>query len=361
MHSLIVAANHCITLLLQLHSEGFIILIDPHTHISASIGYTAMSADNSSPKLKQLSNCNYAEWSGEMKAWLMKSGLWRLVSGKETRPKESNTDAFEKYEIKAERAAGEIFLLVQPDQRLHLRGFEEDPVRMWNALEAAHVQKKPGARFNAYDDLFSIQKNNDESLVDLATRIEQAMGNIKNLRPKDFSIEKLDDELQCMALIRALPEEFSHFSTSLLLLDSLDKDKILQAFRSEELNRQRRVEVANRAKAYTPNKSQKPGVCHHCQEKGHWRYECPKLKDRKKNQSGSRAGSGDGNGASQAKKAEEKADVVTESAGNARAFYFNAHSTSSNVFNWNTDTGATSHMTPHRHWIRNYTPYRVPI
>ena len=52
---------------------------------------------------------------------------------------------------------------------------------------------------------------------------------------------------------------------------------------------------------------------------------------------------------------------MTESAGNAYAFYFNAYSTSSNVLNWNTDTGATSHMTPHWHWIQNYTPYRVHI
>ena len=30
-------------------------------------------------------------------------------------------------------------------------------------------------------------------------------------------------------------------------------------------------------------------------------------------------------------------------------------------FNWNTDSGATSHMTPHRHWIHNYRPFRTPI
>ena len=28
---------------------------------------------------------------------------------------------------------------------------------------------------------------------------------------------------------------------------------------------------------------------------------------------------------------------------------------------WNADTGASSHMTPHRHWIRNYKPWRVQI
>jgi hypothetical protein len=28
---------------------------------------------------------------------------------------------------------------------------------------------------------------------------------------------------------------------------------------------------------------------------------------------------------------------------------------------WNADTGATSHMTPHHHWLCNYAPRRVPI
>ena len=28
---------------------------------------------------------------------------------------------------------------------------------------------------------------------------------------------------------------------------------------------------------------------------------------------------------------------------------------------WITDTGATSHMTPHNHWFHDYAPYVVPI
>src|SRR3981189_1217472 len=28
---------------------------------------------------------------------------------------------------------------------------------------------------------------------------------------------------------------------------------------------------------------------------------------------------------------------------------------------WCADTGATSRMTPHRHWLRDYTPHRVPV
>ena len=32
-----------------------------------------------------------------------------------------------------------------------------------------------------------------------------------------------------------------------------------------------------------------------------------------------------------------------------------------NTHLWNADTGATSHMTPHYHWLRDYSPYCVPI
>lgn len=57
---------------------------------------------------------------------------------------------------------------------------------------------------------------------------------------------------------------------------------------------------------------------------------------------------------------------VTEFAGNARACLSDHSDLSSPLqldadYDWNADTGATSHMTPHRHWIRNYTPLRIPI
>jgi len=66
-----------------------------------------MSSDNSMAKIKPLSNSNYPEWCGEMKAWLMRNGLWRLVSGRELKPI-SGIDELNKWEAKAEKAAGEI-------------------------------------------------------------------------------------------------------------------------------------------------------------------------------------------------------------------------------------------------------------
>jgi hypothetical protein len=189
------------------------------------------------PKFKPLSNSNYPEWSGEMRAWLMRNGLWKFVSGKLPKPRDD--EELLKWETKAEKAAGEIYLLVENDQRVHFRGKEDDSIEMWKLLEAAHLSKRPGARFNAYDDLFSIRKQDSESLMDLGVRLEKAMQTIQNLRPAQFTIKQLDDGLQCMALIRALPDEYHHLSSNLLLAEKLDKATILQAFRSDKLNRQR--------------------------------------------------------------------------------------------------------------------------
>ena len=55
---------------------------------------------------------------------------------------------------------------------------------------------------------------------------------------------------------------------------------------------------------------------------------------------------------------------VTEFAGNARLSDHMALNSPLQLdadFNWIPDSGATSHMTPHRHWIRNYVPLRTLI
>ncbi|KAJ3489727.1 hypothetical protein NLI96_g1950 [Meripilus lineatus] len=38
------------------------------------------------PKFKPLSSSNYTTWSGEMRAWLMRGGYWMLVKGEEQKP-----------------------------------------------------------------------------------------------------------------------------------------------------------------------------------------------------------------------------------------------------------------------------------
>jgi hypothetical protein len=91
---------------------------------------------------------------------------------------------------------------------------------------------------------FSIRKQEDKTLQSLINRVDTAINHIQDLRPKDFTLSNLDDELASMTLIRALPDEFSAFASSLLLLDKLEKSTIHQAFLTEESQRRRRASAA---------------------------------------------------------------------------------------------------------------------
>ena len=92
------------------------------------------------------------------------------------------------------------------------------------------MQKRPGMHFNTYNALLSLSKLENESLSSLSTRASQLKSNMKALRPVDFDITKLDDELVLMALIRALPSEYTSLCQTLLLDDSLTLEKLQEVF-----------------------------------------------------------------------------------------------------------------------------------
>lgn len=56
-------------------------------------------------------------------------------------------------------------MAVENDQLMHLNDIADDPVKMWTKLSSIHNSQKAGNRFNAYNDLLSIRKQDDESLT----------------------------------------------------------------------------------------------------------------------------------------------------------------------------------------------------
>ncbi len=325
----------------------------------------------------------------------MRLGLWMLVKGLETRPEvegekatPEETKAMLAWDLKAGKAAGELFLAIEPDQRTYIAGLEDDPVALWAKLQSVHLQKHPGSRFLSYDNFFSIKKKEDESLASLMTRIEEAMIQVKNLRPSSFTLDDLDNELVSMAMIRALPSEFDSFASSLQLLDKLEKSKLQEAFIGEDLCRQHSFittspQLISLASHTSPNSS--TTICSFCSLPGHLQSSCYRFKAAQaeatkealeKRQKRKEKGRG-GPRTSQAAQAAHtplpasttstpNSSEVVEFAGNASTrlpdpsdplspLELDAH------VDWTADTGATSHMTPHRHWLRNYTPCRIPI
>ncbi|KZP20376.1 hypothetical protein FIBSPDRAFT_891911 [Athelia psychrophila] len=127
------------------------------------------------PTYPKLDETNYANWSVDTKALLQSQMLWRLVNETQTKPKADSSDAPERklqqtaldnWEDRAERACA------------------DDPVAIWKALKSVHEAQQPGNRYNAYNDLFSIKKRDNESLSALIMRTEQGIHLIKALRPE---------------------------------------------------------------------------------------------------------------------------------------------------------------------------------
>ena len=133
-----------------------------------------------------------------MEAWFRAQALWRIVSGVSkpptvsATPKEGEEDKLEAWQLKADKAAGIMWLMVDNTQRVHFRGIKDDPVKMWGALKEVHMQKRPGTRFNAYDDLFSIRKREEEDLQSLINRVDDALHRICDLRSTACLCERLN-------------------------------------------------------------------------------------------------------------------------------------------------------------------------
>ena len=119
-----------------------------------------------------------------MKAFLHTKRLWTIVSGAEKRPDDSEADLQAKWDVRADKAAGQLYLSLSAEQRTHLDAVQDDPAQIWSTLESIHLQQRPAAQFNAWDDFFSIRKKQDKSLTSLIARIEDSMSKSSSSAPR---------------------------------------------------------------------------------------------------------------------------------------------------------------------------------
>ena len=81
-----------------------------------------------------LNGMNYSMWKVQCRMALMKKGLWRIVTGEETAPTGSDTEAEQaKFTARKDRALATVVLSVNTSL-LYLLGEPEDPVVMWKKL-----------------------------------------------------------------------------------------------------------------------------------------------------------------------------------------------------------------------------------
>jgi transposase InsO family protein len=229
-----------------------------------------MSDNPSKLTVPLLEETNYPTWRPAMEARLRQLGVFRIVTGERQQPEEPDyvtptpaggtatapvaavaltreertlnaqlKVAYERelneFKDRQEKAAGDILAHLSRSQCTHVADSHNDPAKMWETIRNVHVQQVPGMHFSAYNDLFSIVKGPEETLPAVASRVEEALARVVELRPAtitesspspgggsvqathDYAITNLNNELALMAMLRLLPrEEYADFVSSLM-------------------------------------------------------------------------------------------------------------------------------------------------
>ena len=165
----------------------------------------------------------------------------------------------------------------------------DNPIEMWSALQKLHEQDNPAARFNAFDEFFNISKQEDETLQSLVSRVEHALHKIRSTRKDTLTLSQFEKELAYIALIRALPEEYSSFRSALLLLADFSLKTLKEAFMQEQMNRQKRAAeqsiamkvttASPKPSSHSAQNSSAQSRCDFCGMKNHTEANCFKRRD----------------------------------------------------------------------------------
>lgn len=333
------------------------------------------------PLFKPLSENNYHEWKFNMQALLQRNMGWLIISDVWPEPSPKTSAEWREWAKANFNAAGIIYSHVEPSIQPLLREYLNSAKEMWGKLEQVYSKDNATSRFLAYDEFFSITKEEDESLTALVARVEDKLQKLRSARSDKLDIQTFESELAAMVLIRALPEEFNNFRSTLLHIDdSISLRSVKEAFLQEERVRAPRAhELAMKASASSKqqqqrgkkasgsnqNANQRPCTHPTCKNKGsHSTFDCftraREIAQRADKQVVRKKGKEKANQAE-----EESSDVETaEFAGNASAFDLTdpcSPLVTDAGADWIADTGATSHMTPHRHWFSSYTPFKRSI
>ncbi|KAH9793888.1 hypothetical protein KPL71_004697 [Citrus sinensis] len=191
-----------------------------------------------------------------------------------------------------EKACGQIRFCLTKEVKYLVKD-EECAVTLWRTLEEKYLVKSPENRLHAMSQVYGFRMKPGVSMHDHVSRFEKLLADLKNLD------EDIKDEV---ILLHSLPEDYSHFVTTLIYGKSviIFKDVCTTLTNLEIQNNNKNSERASSealvSRDWAMEKKKKRGgknsrsksrsrniardECAFCHEKGHWRKNCPKAQKR---------------------------------------------------------------------------------
>uniref|UniRef100_A0A1D1Z793 Retrovirus-related Pol polyprotein from transposon TNT 1-94 n=1 Tax=Anthurium amnicola TaxID=1678845 RepID=A0A1D1Z793_9ARAE len=179
---------------------------------------------------------------------------------------------------------------------------------------------------------------------------------ISQLRSVDVKVEEED---QALILLSSLPKSFDHLVTTILYgKDTLKMEEVKYTLLSNEArtkssgssseslmvkssgqDRGRQKHKSGKQNRSRSKSRVKDNTCHYCKEEGHWKADCPKLKEKIKRK----------------QKEHVEASVVSDSEKEGEVLTVSSGMDFSD--DWILVYGCSYHMCPHREWFESYASH----
>ncbi|KAH9782717.1 Integrase catalytic domain-containing protein [Citrus sinensis] len=249
-----------------------------------------------------------------------------------------------------EKACGQIRSCLTKEVKYLVKD-EECAVTLWRTFEEKYLVKSPENRLHAISQVYDFRMKPGVSMHDHVSRFEKLLADFKNLD------EDIKDEVNAMILLHSLPEEYSHFVTTLIYGKSVIVFKDVCTaltnleIRNNNKNSERASSEALVSRDWAMEKKKKRGgknsrsksrsrniardECAFCHEKGHWRKDCPKAQKR------------DGKKPAAANMAQKDEDSDYSLSITPAAYVASSSK-------WILDIGATYHLCPIKEWFTDF-------
>lgn len=323
---------------------------------------------------------------------------YEILMGEESQPSISDTKARASFNERRSKLVGYIRSTLDHSQTTTiLDGIETlDAPAIWKRLLSAYEPKTSGGRISVLQEIITLRKGDtdheNESYTDFGTRALSLASRLVSLLPTgaEYTQEQTEsttvgtgDNARTRQILQSSSKFSKGYTASDLAMDlavamipiglgkddtmlqhtlnhlgaDLDPKNALEHLqKADTLVRNAQLAEGTSATALSANQKKKYFLCEvHGKNTTHASKDCRVLK-------------GSGKQKQKAQVAEKKEENLTpeEKVMMAQVAHIasppirRTNGSKANT-SWNTDSGATSHMTPHRNWIRNYVHCRTAV
>ncbi|GJW92213.1 transposable element [Tanacetum coccineum] len=293
---------------------------------------------------------NFSLWRVKVRALLKQQGIWAPLAG--PKPADMSDAKFNSLDEKAHST----ILLSLSDEVLYEVADEETAAGVWKKLEKLYMTKSLTNKLLLKQRLFSLRMKEGSALKDHLDALNSILMDLKNVDVK------IDDEDAALILLVSLPPSYENFVNSFVVgKETITLEDVRSGLHSRELRHQasgisesqpvglsitsqdrgrhRTQRGKGKGRYKDRSKSRSRGsnpqdTCYYCHKEGHWKNQCPKLKEKG-----------------------QVAAVAKDDSGSERELVLSVVDYKGTPLAWIMDSACSFHMSPNRDWFVTYEEF----